>query len=119
MAVLIGTAGSNGGAFAAQVKNLAGDEPFFEVWDEEIPTCTTVVAIDGSVLLFKEQREKGAVEVKRSEDGGKTWIPSAPFPLGGTGEAGLAELRDGRIYYNSRTHMRPGNSRIAWVIENQ
>jgi len=39
-----------------------------------------------------------------SDDGGKTWIPSAPFPLAGTGEAGLVELRDGTIYYNSRTH---------------
>ena len=43
-----------------------------------------------------------------SEDGGKTWTPSVPFPLSGTGEAGLAELRDGRIYYNSRSHIRPG-----------
>ncbi len=49
-----------------------------------------------------------------SDDGGKTWIPSAPFPLGGTGEAGLVELRDGTIYYNSRTHSRPGNRRIAY-----
>ena len=48
-----------------------------------------------------------------SDDGGKTWTPSAPFPLGGTGEAGLAELTDGRIYYNSRTHCRGGNRRIA------
>jgi len=48
-----------------------------------------------------------------SDDGGKTWTPSAPFPLGGTGEAGLVELKDGRIYYNSRTHNRPGNRRIA------
>jgi len=52
-----------------------------------------------------------------SDDGGKTWIPSAPFPLGGTGEAGLAELSDGRIYYNSRTHNRPGNRRIAWSYD--
>ena len=49
-----------------------------------------------------------------SDDGGKTWIPSAPFPLGGTGESGLVELRDGTIYHNSRTHMRPGNRRIAY-----
>jgi len=48
-----------------------------------------------------------------SDDGGKTWIPSMPFPLGGTGEAGLVELSDGSIYYNSRTHSRPGNRRIA------
>jgi sialidase-1 len=268
MAVLVGAAGSNAGAFAAEVKNSDGDEPVFAVWDEEILTCSIVVAMDGSVLLFEEQREKGVVEVKRSEDGGKTWgepievgkpvkidgdmsdggrysgphvgwsglgtvivdentgdimvfatslkpaqisyrsrdhgktwrtedivikpdvngwlsapnnacdpgvtlrygkkkgrllvpsrvmwdylnksggaeifakhysnaiysddggktwMPSAPFPLGGTGEAGLAELRDGRIYYNSRTHMRPGNRRIAhshdggetWVDEHE
>ena len=49
-----------------------------------------------------------------SDDGGKTWTPSAPFPLGGTGEAGLVQLKDGRIYYNSRTHNRPGNRRIAY-----
>ena len=49
-----------------------------------------------------------------SDDHGKTWKPSSPFPLAGTGEAGLAELKDGRIYYNSRTHIRPGNRRIAW-----
>lgn len=62
-----------------------------------------------------------------SDDGGKTWIPSAPFPLSGTGEAALVELRDGRIYYNSRTHNRPGNRRIAfshnggetWVNEHE
>lgn len=62
-----------------------------------------------------------------SDDGGKTWIPSTPFPLGGTGEAGLAELSDGSIYYNSRTHSRPGNRRIAhsydhgetWVDEHE
>ncbi|MHC4740860.1 MAG: sialidase family protein [Planctomycetota bacterium] len=52
-----------------------------------------------------------------SNDGGKTWIPSAPFPLGGTGEAGLVELSDGRIYYNSRTHVRGGNRRIAYSLD--
>lgn len=49
-----------------------------------------------------------------SDDHGKTWQPSAPFPETGTGEAGLAELSDGRVYFNSRTHLRPGNRRIAW-----
>jgi sialidase-1 len=52
-----------------------------------------------------------------SDDGGRIWIPSAPFPLSGTGEAGLAELSDGRIYYNSRTHCRPGNRRIAFSYD--
>ncbi|MFW5692929.1 MAG: sialidase family protein [Thermoguttaceae bacterium] len=40
-----------------------------------------------------------------SDDGGRTWRPSAPFPATGTGEATLAELSDGRIYYNSRRHL--------------
>jgi len=49
-----------------------------------------------------------------SDDHGKTWIPSAPFPLNATGEAGLVELTDGTIYYNSRTHERAGNRWIAY-----
>ncbi len=40
-----------------------------------------------------------------SDDGGKIWHTSAPFPANGTGEATLAELSDGRIYYNSRRHL--------------
>jgi sialidase-1 len=39
-----------------------------------------------------------------SDDGGKTWNTSDPFPANGTGEATLAELSDGTIYYNSRRH---------------
>jgi len=42
-----------------------------------------------------------------SDDGGKTWNASDPFPAFGTGEATLAELCDGRIYYNSRRHWAP------------
>jgi sialidase-1 len=42
-----------------------------------------------------------------SDDGGKTWQTSEPFPANGTGEATLAELSDGRIYYNSRRHWAP------------
>lgn len=42
-----------------------------------------------------------------SDDGGKTWRTSHPFPAFGTGEAMLAELADGRIYYNSRRHWAP------------
>ena len=53
-----------------------------------------------------------------SDDGGKTWHTSAPFPENGTGEATVAELSDGRIYYNSRVHWdkRPNNTRrrAAW-----
>ena len=57
------------------------DEPFFDLqrpffesqtrpghW---LPTIT--VAKDGSVLVFRDRRDKGIIEVHRSEDGGKSW----------------------------------------------
>lgn len=54
-----------------------------------------------------------------SDDGGKTWISSAPFPALGTGEAAIEELSDGTIYYNSRRHLstdglNPRMRHIAW-----
>lgn len=53
-----------------------------------------------------------------SDDGGKTWKTSDPFPENGTGEACIIELSDGRLYYNSRVHWqeRPNNTRrrAAW-----
>ncbi len=39
-----------------------------------------------------------------SDDGGETWQVSGLFPDGYTEEAGLVELSDGTIYYNSRSH---------------
>ena len=39
-----------------------------------------------------------------SDDGGRTWSTSDPFPENGTGEAVITELSDGRLYYNSRVH---------------
>ncbi len=52
-----------------------------------------------------------------SDDGGKTWQTSEPFSEYGTGEACVAELCDGRIYYNSRRHWAPeGKSPMRrWV----
>jgi len=52
-----------------------------------------------------------------SDDGGKTWNTSDPFPALGTGEATMAELADGRIYYNSRRHWAPEgvNPRRRWT----
>jgi sialidase-1 len=52
-----------------------------------------------------------------SDDGGKTWQTSEPFPALGTGEATLAELADGTIYYNSRRHWAPKgkNPRRRWT----
>ena len=57
-----------------------------------------------------------------SDDGGKNWYPSKPFPAFGTGEGTLAELSDGRIYYNSRRHWAPEgvnalNRWIAWSYD--
>ena len=49
-----------------------------------------------------------------SDDGGKTWQVSRPFPVLGTGEAALAEVSDGRILYSSREHMTRGNRFFAW-----
>lgn len=42
-----------------------------------------------------------------SDDGGKTWHTSDPFTEFGTGEATVAELADGRLYYNTRRHWAP------------
>ncbi len=52
-----------------------------------------------------------------SDDGGRTWHTSDPFPANGTGEATLAELSDGTIYYNSRRHWAPQgeNPRRRWT----
>ncbi len=53
-----------------------------------------------------------------SDDGGQTWQTSIPFPVLGTGEAALAELSDGRIYYNSRSHMATdAMRRIGWSVD--
>ncbi|MFL2911803.1 MAG: exo-alpha-sialidase [Limisphaerales bacterium] len=53
-----------------------------------------------------------------SDDHGKTWKTSKPFSEMGTGEAGIAELADGRLYYNSRSHWNakkpPLRRREAW-----
>ncbi len=49
-----------------------------------------------------------------SDDRGKTWQTTMPFPVFGTGEAALAELSDGRVLYSSREHMSRGNRFFAW-----
>ena len=52
-----------------------------------------------------------------SDDGGTTWNTSDPFPAKGTGEATLAELSDGTVYYNSRRHWanKGENPRRRWT----
>jgi len=39
-----------------------------------------------------------------SDDNGKSWQTTAPFPFLGTGEGAVVELSDGTVYYNSRRH---------------
>jgi sialidase-1 len=58
-----------------------------------------------------------------SDDNGKTWNTSKPFADMGTGEAALAELSDGRLYYNTRAHWykveaeRPLRRRCAYSAD--
>lgn len=52
-----------------------------------------------------------------SDDHGKTWQISDGI-MTGTGEAALAELSNGSIYYNSRSHMSVDHKRrIAWSFD--
>ena len=53
-----------------------------------------------------------------SDDGGATWHASSPFPVSGTGEGALAEISDGRVYYNSRSHVaEDAKRREAWSYD--
>ena len=56
-----------------------------------------------------------------SDDHGETWKTSKPFSEMGTGEAGIVELSDGRLYYNSRSHWNakkpPLRRREAWSYD--
>jgi sialidase-1 len=49
-----------------------------------------------------------------SDDGGKTWQASEPFPVYGTGEAAIEELSDGILYYNSRRHKSTDGQSPRW-----
>jgi len=55
-----------------------------------------------------------------SDDGGKTWKTSAPFPAMGTGEGAVAELSNGLIYYSSRRHWDPkGLKLMRWEARSE
>jgi len=52
-----------------------------------------------------------------SDDGGSTWQTSGPVQSG-TGEGTLAEMLNGDVYYNSRSHMSVDHRRrIAWSYD--
>ena len=49
-----------------------------------------------------------------SDDGGRTWQASEPFPVRGTGEACIVELADGTLHYNTRRHWAPERDDALW-----
>ncbi len=52
-----------------------------------------------------------------SDNGGRSWQTAGPVQ-NGTGEGTLAEMSDGAIYYNSRSHMANDHRRqIAWSYD--
>ncbi len=52
-----------------------------------------------------------------SDNGGRSWKTAGPVQ-NGTGEGTLAEMSDGAIYYNSRSHMAIDHRRqIAWSYD--
>jgi sialidase-1 len=55
----------------------------------------------------REHWPKHYTDALFSDDRGKTWQTSEPFPVMGTGEACVVELSDGRLYYNTRRHWAP------------
>ena len=67
-------------AESVELNQITG-EKVYDVWAEEVPIMGHLaVAKDGSVLVFKERRDQKLIEVKRSEDAGKTW--SDPITVG-------------------------------------
>ena len=70
----------------------------------------------------KEHWDNHYTNAMYSDDGGKTWIASEPFPAYGTGEAAIVELSNGHLYYNSRRHKstdgkNPRMRYIAWSYD--
>lgn len=49
-----------------------------------------------------------------SDDGGRSWKASEPFPAMGTGEACIVELSDGTLHYNTRRHWAPTREDSIW-----
>ena len=63
--------------------------------------------IDGDAAAYEASAKEHYTTAVYSDDGGRTWRSSDPFPAVGTGEGLVAELSDGRIYYNTRRHHFP------------
>ena len=68
----------------------------------------------GNDVKYWDQHYTNAIY---SDDHGKTWKTSDPFPVMGTGEACIAQLSDGRLYYNSRRHKSTDGLDPRWRYE--
>jgi hypothetical protein len=56
--------------------------------------------------VYQPSPERYATSIY-SDDGGRTWLASGPFPLKGTGEGALLERSDGRLIYSARRSYYP------------
>jgi len=140
--VVIAMDGTVLATWGSEIYRVRRSEDGGETWGPEITIAnpgfqgggTIVDENTGDILVFVEEGHPVApLTVYRSkefwpehyttaiysDDGGKNWHTSHPFPAYGTGEAALEELSDGRIYYNSRRHLstdglNPRMRHIAW-----
>ncbi len=74
-----------------------------------IPARFEIANIDGKRQLNRDHFNCSIY----SDDNGKTWLTSEPLQAG-TGEGCLVELKDGRIYYNSRSYHNDGKRRVGY-----
>ena len=107
-------------------KSTSGGILWEPIFDGEVTASIGAIAIEQSnpSVVWAGTGEgnprnslNGGYGVFKSLDGGKTWKTSHPFPAKGTGEATLAELSDGTIYYNTRRHWAEegANPRRRWT----
>jgi len=104
-------------AFASRDHGLSWEKVESEILPDELGYVPALHMSENGLTLRRGERagrllrparvygvQRGYNTAVYSDDHGTTWRPSAPFPEFGTGEGTLAELSDGRIYYNSRLH---------------
>lgn len=104
-------------AFASRDHGLSWEEIESEILADELGYVPALHMSENGLTLRRGERagrllrparvygvQRGYNTALYSDDGGATWRPSAPFPEFGTGEGAVAELSDGRVYYNSRLH---------------
>lgn len=104
---VVTTCAAASAAEAKLPKSATDEKPIYENWAEEVPNGQIVVAKDGSVLIFKGYTtgptEPNYINVKRSEDGGKTW--SKEEKVGDTVKVDGDMSDAGRYPNNNWTHL--------------